>query len=365
MTQSRISDNWSLQDISNLFSEGLESSLSEEIVFTKGQHSYRPVVNAIIQTEALFDFLTDLILCDEILVDEKFTSSWERFNSPILEAKEHGIVCAYPFLQDAEMIAGPRDKIVENICSTQSLREAHQRNVEEWGKNGRVLDEVLSAILWGGAGMCARSFVFEKSYTPHPLRKRLFINSGFMLPVEDSRHQLTTFISDKKVNVSRKLYGNDSLCSSYINIPAIPIRIIQESSTADQIISTALEMRDDFKPLRNWLSKFQSAMSAEDLEGLIKYRKQLDSVSEHIDKKIGYGSYNSPVSMEIGVGIFKISVSGNPVEYIKNQFGIRATLNKLILGGSGKSELQKFIKMFGGEKTKIGYEIEHAFLQNF
>ena len=364
MTQSRISDNWSLQDVSSLFAQGLENTFSEEIVFKKGRHSYNSILTAIIQTEALFDFLTDLILCDEILVDDQFTSSWERFNSPILEAKKRGVICPSLFLKEPKRIAEPRDRIVKHICSVQSLKDAHQKNVEEWNRNSRALDPVLSATLWGGAGMCARSFVFEKSYTPHPLRKRLFVNSGFMLPAEDSLRQLNSFINDEKVKVGKKLYGHDSLCASYINIPAIPIRIIQESRTANQMISIALEMRDDFKQLRDWLGKFQNAMSAEDLEKLSKYRRQLDSVSEHIDKKIGYASTKKPVSMEVGIGIFKITLQGNPMEYAKNQFGIRAALNKLILGGSGKGELRKFVKMFGESGSQIGYEIEQFFLQN-
>lgn len=364
MAQATIGDNWSLQDISSLLTLGFDSTEAAEIVLEKEKHYYRPIINAIIQTEALFDFLTDLVLCDEILVDEKFTSSWERFKSPIGEAKEKGILRAYPFLEDLERIEGPREKIVEHICSTKSLRKAHQKNVEGWNRNGQTPDPVLSATLWGGAGMCARSSIFEKSYTPHPLRKKLFINSGFMLSAEDALHQLKTFINDRKVRVTEKVYGADSLVSTYVSIPAIPLRIIQDSASADQMISTALQMRDDFQSLRDWLKMFQDAMNAGDFKGLLRYRKELDSVSEYVDKKIGYGSSKKPVSMEAGMGIFKISTQGNPIENMKNQFGIRATLNKLIFSGSGKSEIQKYVKMFGENGTGIGFEIEKAFSKN-
>lgn len=364
MTQARIADNWSLQDISSLFTEGFDSNAAAEIVLDNGNHFYKPILNAIIQTEALFDFLTDLILCDEVLVDEQFTSSWERASSPILKVKEKGILRAFSFLQNPEKIEETREKIASYICSTQSLKNAHKKNVEGWNKNRKTPDPTLSTILWGGAGMCARSSVFEKSYTPHPLRKKLFINSGFMLPAEDALHQLKTFIHDKKVKVTEKIYGSDSLFSTYVNIPAIPIKVIQDSNSVDQMISTALEMRDDFRSLRDWLEMFQDAMSIGDSKNLLKYRKELDSVSEYVDKKIGYGSSNNPVSMEAGMGIFKISTQGNPIENIKNQFGIRATLNKLIFSGSGKSEIQKLLKMFGENGTEIGYEIERHFLKN-
>lgn len=364
MAQGVVADNWSLQDISSLFIDGLENETADEIVLVDGGHSYKPISSAIIQTEALFDFLTDLILRDEILVEEKFTYSWESDNSPILEAKQLGVVRAYPFLSEPEKIAAPRDKIIEHICSTDSLKAAHQENVEGWNTKRQTPNQLLSATLWGGAGMCARSFVYEKSYTPHPLRKRLFLNSGFMLPAEDALHQLKTFITDEKVKVTQKIYGNDSLFSAYVNIPALPIRIIQEASSAEQMIDIALQMRDDFLPLREWLKMFQNAMSDNDTKSLLKYRKQLDSVSEYIDQRIGYGVTNKPVSMHAGMGIFKIATQGNPLENLKNQFGIRATLNKLVFSSSGKSDLRKYVNMFGEKGTAIGYEIERSFTNN-
>lgn len=363
MTLIRVADNWSMQDVSALLATGLEDTSSKEIIFTNGLHSYNPILTSIIQIEALFDLLTDIILCDEIHVDEKFTSSWEAFDSPILEAKRRGIIKAYPFLQDPEKINSPRDQIIEHLCSTQSLKEAHQRNVENWDLNKEVSDSLLSATLWGGAGMCARSFIWEKAYTPHPLRKRLFVNSGFLSPAEDSVHQIKTFINDQKVKVTKKLYGNDLLFSSCVTIPAIPLKIIQEANSVDQVISCALQMRDDFRTLRDWLKTFQDAISADDSKRILKCRKTLNSVSEYIDKRMGYVSANNPMSMEAGIGIFKIAGQGNPIESIKNQFGIRATLNKLIFSGSGRAELRKLVKMFGENGTQIGYQIEHHFLK--
>jgi len=364
MVQSVVSDNWSLQDITNLLAYGFDQDDAGEIVFNGEEHSYQPVPLAIIQTEALFDFITDLILRDEILVDEDFTNVWEGGQSPILKARDMGVVKAYPFLSDAEKISGPRDQIIEYICTTESLKISHQKNVNSWDAGGQPPDPLLSATLWGGAGMCARSFVYEKSYTPHPLRKRLFLNSGFMLPASDALHQLTTFLDDKKTRVTKKMYGSDSLYSSYVNIPALPMKVIREASSIEQLITVALQMRGDLKSLREWLISFQNAMSSDDTGKLLKYRKQLDSVSKYIDKKLGVEVNENPVTMEAGVGIFKISNQSNPLESLKNQFGIRATLNKLVFGGAGSVELRKFVKMFEADKSKVGYQIEHFFTRN-
>lgn len=361
MSQGVVADNWSLQDISTLFANGLSSEEAGEIVFKNGVHAYQPALHAVIQTEALFDFITDLILRDEILVDEKFSSAWLNQSGPIHKAKDLGIVRAYAFLAKPDLLDGPRTRIVERLCTTESLLLAQKANEGAWNASKQTPDSLLSQTLWGGAGMCARSFVYEKSYTPHPLRKRLFVNSGFMLPADDALNQLKAFLNDKRIAVSKKLFGQDQLYSAHVNIPSIPIRVIQDSSSADELISTALQMRDDFLPLREWLKTFQNAMGADDAAGMLKHRKELDSVSEYVDRRIGKGSKASPITMSAGIGIFKLSVQGRPLEYVRNQFGIRATLNKLIFGGSGKAEIKKFVGFFDEQRSAVGMEVERAF----
>lgn len=355
MANGVVADNWSLQDISSLLEDGFESEPSGEVVISETKHSYKAVSSAAIQTEALFDLVTDVILRDEILVEKEFTDAWEEDGSPINKARDAGVIRSYPFLNEPEKLNEPRDRIVQYICATTPLEEAHRENVEGWAKNKETPDPLLSATLWGGAGMCARSFVYEKSYTPHPLRKRLFLNSGFLLPAQDALHQVTTFLDDARVKVSKKIYGNDSLYSAYLRIPSLPVRVIQESASADQIISVALEMRDDFKDLREWLKIFQNSISAEDTQELLKKRRELDSVAEYVSTKLGLTDSKSSSSLEAGIGIFKLSLGiGKPVNYLKNQFGVRATLNKLIFGSSGKKELEKYVGMFDAKGTSIG-----------
>ncbi|MXR37457.1 hypothetical protein [Craterilacuibacter sinensis] len=365
MANGVVADNWSLQEISSLLKNGFNSEPSEEIVVSDVGHSYKPVSSAAIQTEALFDLVTDIILRDEILVEEKFTNAWKVNGSPINQAMSAGVIRSYPFLDEPERLKEPRDRIVQHICSTKHLADAHKKNVEEWGKTKTTPDGLLSATLWGGAGMCARSFVYEKSYTPHPLRKRLFLNSGFLLPAQDALHQVTTFLDDNRVKVSKKIYGNDSLYSGCLKIPSLPVRVIQESSSASQIISIALEMRSDFKNLREWLKIFQNSMTLEDTQELIKKRKELDSVAEYVSNKIGLADEKSTSSLEVGIGIFKLSFGiGNQINHLKNQFGVRATLNRLIFGSSGKKELEKYVNMFDEKGSGIGYEVQRHFSGN-
>jgi len=364
MAQGVVSDNWSLQDISSLLVSGMDDSSADEIIVKDKIHSYNPISFASVQTEALFDFITDLVLRDEILVEERFTHAWTASHSPILKAKELGVVRSYPFLNEPEKLALPKSRIIEHMCSNESLKKSHQENVTSWKETQQVTHPLLSATMWGGAGMCARSFVYEKSYTPHPLRKRFFVNSGFMLPAGDALHQVTSFLNDEQMKVSKKIYGTDSLYSLFINMPAIPLRVIQDSSSIPQLIEVALEMRSDFLNLREWLKQFQNALSNDDINEINNYRKQLDSVSQNVSAKIGLGTTGKPVTMEAGMGIFKIATQVNPINALKNQFGVRATLNKLIFGSNGKPEIKKFVRMFDQHNTAIGYDIERHFTKN-
>ncbi|MGI2897191.1 hypothetical protein [Vibrio alginolyticus] len=43
MAQGIISDNWSLQDISSLFVDGMENASADEITIANGKHSYEAV----------------------------------------------------------------------------------------------------------------------------------------------------------------------------------------------------------------------------------------------------------------------------------------------------------------------------------
>ncbi|MEF1330636.1 hypothetical protein [Vibrio sp. M260121] len=364
MAQGIISDNWSLQDISSLFVYGMENTSAHEITVENGEHHFKDVSYPSIQTEALFDFLTDLVLRDEILVEEKFEHAWVEANSPILAAKELGVVRSYPFLEEPYKLVEPRNRIIEHMSSTESLKLAHQENVLSWKETKRAQSPLLSATMWGGAGMCARSFVYERSYTPHPLRKRFFVNSGFMLPAGDALHQLTSFLNDEQMRVSKKVYGTDALYSLFVNMPAIPVRVIQEASSPSELIHVALQMREDFSQLRDWLKLFQNALSEDNVKDIANYRRQLDSISEYVNSKIGMGSIHKPVTMEAGVGIFKMVTQANPINTLKNQFGIRATLNSLIFGSNGKQEIKKFINMFEQRGTVVGYDIEQHFTKN-
>jgi hypothetical protein len=203
MSQTTISDNWSLQDVSHLLSEGIDArGIGQFIVVDKAanSHDYKDVPQAVIAIEALFDLLTDIVLRDEIRVDEAFIDAWAEADGPLVVAVQQGIVKSFRFLGQPQELVSPRNEFVERMCVTASLKKRHEENVAEWERNKTTPDRYLSQALWGGAGMLARALVYQTSYTPHPVRKRLFQESGIALQNNGAMVRLNQTIKEKRAS---------------------------------------------------------------------------------------------------------------------------------------------------------------------
>jgi hypothetical protein len=361
MGTSVIADNWSLQTIAELLVDGLTDGSVESIKFDKsaGTHSYASLPEAGISLEALFDLLTDIVLRDQLLVDEKFTSTWSPIGGGLHELVERQLILPTQFLADPTRIEGPRAEFVERLCITPSIREAHEVNAQGWNRDGVTPDPMLSAALWGGAGMLARAFVNEKGYTPHPLRRRLFQDAGIVLRVEDSPSLLAAVIREKRASLTRSSIGNDLLYGLRITLPPIPILVIREAHDVSQLLHIAMQIRDSFQGLRDWLAEFQLAITSEDFFNRESFEKILRSISTYIDSLKGSVDPNAP-TFTAGVGALKVATKQNPLERLKNKFGIRANANRLILSGAGVEEFNRLLGFFGHRHSALGIKLfEH------
>lgn len=361
MSQTVISDNWSLQNISEMFRTGLSTDNANyiDINLNKSSFSYREISEAAIITEAFFDFITDIILRDQIIVDSDFVHTWKCFYSPINKVSEAGIISEIPFKVDNNKLEEPRNEFVQRLCTTNDLMIAHEENRIGWLENHDPSNRLLSQILWGGAGMLARSFVYEKGYTPHPIRKRFFNKTGLTLPTANAVSHIANIINEKRAKISSIQNSNSELYSLTINMPPLPIRVIQESNSVDDLITVALQLRDEFKSLRDWLDHYQKAMSDGSYKDISKFQEIIQSVSLYVDSLMGSHDSNAP-TFSAGISIFKVAIKGHPLNTLQNQFGVRAMINNLILSRSGKPELKKFLKFFGHEKSRVGLQVlEH------
>lgn len=364
MSESIISDNWALQDTSKLLVYGLDESSSHSIkIDTKeDSHQYIDTPQAVIQTQALFDLITDLILRNQIIVDEEFVTAWNQLPSALDKAVEAGVIRTFPFLKENTKLEEPRNEFIDRLCVTSSLKKGHKENVDGWEENQYTPHGYLSQTLWGGAGMMARGFVYEKGYTPHPSRTRLFIEAGIAMEAGDATIQLNSLISEKRAQVISKVLKSDELHALNINMPPLPAMVIRESNSVDDLIGIALELRQDYQELRNWLCCYQQALSDGTYRDIDKFRKILHSISLYVDSKMGETDPNSP-TFSAGLGVLKISFKARPLNDLQNQFGVRSMINRLIFSKSGNSDLKKYLSLFDHQGSPTGLKILESFSQ--
>ena len=362
MGGSLIADNWSLQNIAELLVDGPRDDIAEAIKIDKaaGTHSLEPLPAAAVSFEALFDLITDIVLRDQLLVDSKFTSIWKTVSSDLDKLVENGVVRPFEFLAQPEKLDGPREEFIRRLCFTKSIEVLHERNTKEWNRVREVSDPLISSTLWGGAGMLARAFTSEKGYTPHPLRRRLFQQANIVLGVEDAASNLVGVIREKRASLSNSVFGSDSLYALRLSLPPIPMLVIREAKDASQIFPIAVQMRNEFQELRDWIKQYQIAISASDFSQRTRFEKVIRSISTYIDsKKTGQPDPNAP-TFTAGISALKIGLRANPIETLRNQFGVRATANRLILSGSGLQELHRLLQFFGHRNSAVSVRlVEH------
>lgn len=362
MSQRVIADNWSLQLIAELYSDGLDADDCAQLPLSDDPtHAPAPIPCAVVALEALFDFLTDLILRDQILVDANFADAWATDQQAVRPLADQGIVVPYRFLDAEERLAEPRSAILERLLVSDRSRTQQEENAAAWaaGRIHELPHPFHSQLVWGGAGMLARSLVFETPYTPHPLRKRLFQNAGMLLPDADAVTRLTGVIREGRANVRRAHSSRDELCALQVAIDPLPIRVIREATSLANMLEVAAQMRDEYVGLRRWLGDYQASLSSDEFDDLSKQHALLRSVSDYVDGRIGRSSGNAP-SFTIGVSAIDLGFSGRPVNWIRNKFGIRSMVNKLILDSSGRAEMKNLLGFFGHRTSALGLRvIEH------
>lgn len=359
MSQITVADNWSLQDVSHLLSEGIDAEeIGQFIVVNKEaqSHDYKDVPWAVIAIEALFDLMTDIVLRDEIRVDEEFIDAWAEADGPLTAAVEQGIVKPFRFLGQPQELVSPRNEFVNRMCVTDSLKKQHEQNVHEWELKETTLHRYLSQVLWGGAGMLARAFVYQAGYTPHPARKRLFQESGIALQNNDAVVRLNRVIKEKRASIYSVKSDTDDLLSLQVRLPPLPVKIIRESNSPEDLIKVALQLRSEYAELRGWLAEYQASLGRDDFADLQKYQSVLRSISQYVDSQVGIIDSNAP-SFTVGIDVFKFAFRGNPINTAKNQYGVRSMINKLVTTRSGDTELEKLLGFFGHRSSAVGLKV--------
>jgi hypothetical protein len=208
--------------------------------------------------------------------------------------------------------------------------------------------------------MLARADFLKVPYVPHPVRADLFARAGFMQGPARANDTLMDFVHGERMKVY--LHADDSGFVSSFLLPPVAAQVLTQSTSVNDIISCAVALRAEYSELRGWLAKLQKAFVAEDAVEILSKKKLLQSVSRNVDALTS----SSPVgdtTVQIGFGFLKLTGKiGAPLNAVKNRFGVRAQLNRLILMPAGRAALKRLIKHFGEDRSKLGRAVEKGFL---
>lgn len=368
MSNRTLSDNWTLQDVATLLSSGLDNTTTASIIKIdrdRDRFAYGEVSGAAVLMESLFSFLHDLILRDQIVVDEHFIDTWLGRAAALDALRDSAVIRPFPFRHDFSKVLDVRPEFERRLCVTSDLRNAHAENVRAREQEQSEPHAFLSQTLWGGAGMIARGFVYEEPYTPHPIRRRLFADTGFYatetaaLGRGQAVDRFESFIADKRAALVQQKYGDRELNSLALSLSPVVTRVIRESSSSSDLISTALSIREEYAELREWIRLFQAELG-NPTTPKSRFESLLASVSNYIDSQHGIRP-DGGLGFTLGIWALKISFRSNPLDAIRGHFGVRSALRKFILTETWDADLRRILGFFGHRSSKISLEVMEYF----
>lgn len=351
-------DNWTLQCAAELLADGLQGEETSELLIApdKSAFSYQPVSADLMRVRCLFQILENIILAEDIFVDAPNATSWTgRSQLKILQ----GIIIPKPLQDLREQWLPARERYVEELCICPAMADLHETNKTSFQTTGGNEDGYFTQLVWGGAGMAARAYVLNVTYAPHPARQSLFDRTGFLAGPRGAQEQLGAFLSEQRQKV---LSGIDP--SGYLarlNLPPLAAMVVQEANSLSDCLRIALQFRQEYLSLRRWLAELQHALDDGNTRIVLKRKKLLQSVAQNVDTRLS-GSLLGETSVQIMLGLPSISKTlSTPVNSVRNLFGLRMMLNRLVLAPGGKSISMKLLQLLGEQNTKLGFNFERDF----
>lgn len=358
MGQRVIADNWSLQAVSQLLKEGVDPGDNFGIgPLTDPGQDAAPLPQAAIDIEALFDLLSDVVLRGQILVDENFKDAWFGTSDALGELARRSIVRPHSFLQNPERLEAPRAEFLKSLLLNDAMLKEHAANEAAWAKSRTTPHQFTSQLVWGGAGMLARAWVYETSYTPHPLRRRLFQRAGVVLPAPP------TALGEFKRDVARHrdlLYttsaNHDAVSGMHIVLPAIPALILRDANSLSEMFVVASQMRDQLSELRAWLSQFQEAISTGDFKDISRERERLRALEKEVERALGKKSADAP-TLNVGVSWLRVTHKLDLGKWMPKKDMVQVQASTVTFAPSGHRELRKLLAFFGHERSATGVKV--------
>lgn len=309
----------------------------------------REIPTACVQVDALISLLLEVVLRDSIFVDASFTSTWQESQECFLPLIHGGLIRPVPFLSQVDVLREPTKIIVNELCTTSTLRDVQRQNEISWERERKAKDRYMSSVIWGTAGMLSRSHVFEVPYSGHPLRRRV-IEQTLMRQKPDPVLQTLGWIQRERLRIFETRNNGGTQRQAILVLPPILIDVIEEASDVNDLLLTAIQLREKYRLLREWLRTVESAIEAEDAKKVAKYQRTLNALTKDVDRSMAL-SEGGKISTRIGFGYPSLSITLGTFEGVLKRFGVRAMLNKLVFTARGEKSLNKLLRMFGESKS--------------
>lgn len=361
MGQRVIADNWSLQAVSELLSQGLDQDDNPGIAqLTDSDKPAAVLPQAVIDLEALFDLLTDVVLRDQILVDDHFHDAWFGGQGPLVELARRSIVQPHPFQEHPERLEGPRKDFLRRLILNQKMAQEQAENEKAWSQSGQSVHRFSAQLVWGGAGMLARAWVNEAPYTPHPLRRRLFERAGIVLPGQaNALNEFNRSIAQHRSTLFQPVTVSDALYGALVILPALPALVLREATSLTDMFVVATQMRAALSELRTWLSEYQEALAEGQIKAIASHSKRLRFLTKDVERALGQKSVDA-ASLNIGWSWLKLNVKLDPKAWLPKLDRIQVQASKLTFAPRGGQELRKLLGFFGHQYSALGLRtMEH------
>ena len=345
-----LTDNWALDAIRQLFEKGLSNEEIYDLIIDEKTNSYswNSLPFSGIQLEVLISLLVELVLSEKLLVASGYESS--RNILPLLKLEAEGIIEPVNInWKDVDLLK-KREYLLDQFCRVPALKEVIEKNNEAYMRGEECYHPYLNIIIWGTAGYLIRSDEFHAPYTGHPIRRRLIEKTRLLSPVYNAMEFYSQWLCKNRLHIYDNLSDFYQGVRLITLLPPIAIEIIESSKDADDLIPTALQMRDKYKSLRKWLSKLQNYIEVGDLNKLQSEREFLDSISNYLNKSSKESGFGT-VYLNIGIGQIPIPV---PDLKLRKHFGVRAILNGQVFSKTGHSSIQRLVSMFDRKQSRCG-----------
>lgn len=284
-------DNFLLQDIAYLLDRGLPGGMSARIDIdpTRETHEYHRFPAGVVTIHSLFSFISELVLRDRLWLDQDYADTWQKIAGSVDALAESDILRVKKMTQNWSRFKAARQVFLDELCVTKALRTNQARAEAEYALTRSSTDSVHSIVVWGTAGNIARSETLGLPYSPHPIRRHFLAQTTFA--AADATVEVMGWVQRERGRLFERVDAGRRRRSAQVILPAVAALVIAEARDTSQLISVALQMRERFAPLREWLAVHQHALYIEDPNELQQCSRFLQGLESTLNTSATLADY--------------------------------------------------------------------------